>query len=118
MSVTIYGLKNCDTCRKAVKELETAGLNHRFVDIREEADNVVQVPRWLDAVGAKALVNTRSTTWRNMTDEERSMAEEDPAGALISSPTLIKRPVIEAAGEVRVGWSADMLDDLKAVAAE
>ncbi|MAK65272.1 MAG: ArsC family transcriptional regulator [Maricaulis sp.] len=118
MSVTIYGLKNCDTCRKAVKELETAGLTHRFVDIREEADNVVQVPRWLDAVGAKALVNTRSTTWRNMTEEERAMAEEDPAGALISSPTLIKRPVIETRKDVRVGWGAGTLDELIAVAAE
>ena len=118
MTVTIYGLKNCDTCRKAVKELETAGLKHRFVDIREEADNVVQVPKWLDAVGAKALVNTRPTTWRNLTAEERAMAEEDPAGALISSPTLIKRPVIEAGGDVRVGWNAATLEDLKSVAAE
>ena len=46
------------------------------------------------------------------------MAEEDPAGALISSPTLIKRPVIEAGGDVRVGWNAATLEDLKSVAAE
>ncbi|WP_203295078.1 ArsC/Spx/MgsR family protein [Maricaulis parjimensis] len=117
MRVTIYGLKNCDTCRKAVKDVEAAGLSHQFVDIRAEADNAVQVPKWLDAVGSKALVNTRSTTWRNMSDEERSMAETDPAGALISSPTLIKRPVIEAGQDVHVGWSASTLDALK-IAAE
>lgn len=116
--LTIYGLKNCDSCKKAVSELAAAGLTHTFVDIREEADRVVKVPDWLDAVGAKALVNTRSTTWRNMAEDDREIAADDPAGVLIAHPTLIKRPVIEAGSTVRVGWSAGSLDALLAGAAE
>jgi len=116
--LTVYGLKNCDSCKKAMKALDEAGLAHRFVDIREEVDRVVKVPDWLDAVGAKALVNTRSTTWRNMSDEDRAIAEDDPAGVLIAHPTLIKRPVIEAGTAVSVGWSASSLASLTASAAE
>ncbi len=116
--LTVYGLKNCDSCKKAVSALTAAGLAHTFVDIREEADRVVKVPDWLDAVGAKVLVNTRSTTWRNMAEEDREIAAEDPAGVLIANPTLIKRPVIEAGSTVLVGWSTTSLDALLAGASE
>lgn len=117
-NLTVYGLKNCDSCKTAMKALDAAGLAPRFVDIRAEADLVVKVPAWLDKVGAKALVNTRSTTWRNMSDEDRAIADGDPAGVLIAHPTLIKRPVIEAGHTVRVGWTAATLDTLTAGAAE
>ncbi len=112
--LTVYGLKNCDSCKKAMKALGDAGLAHRFVDIREEADRVVKLPDWLDAVGAKVLVNTRSTTWRNMSEEDRALADADPAGVLIAHPTLIKRPVIEAGTTVTVGWTATTLASLTA----
>lgn len=102
--VTVYGLKNCDTCRKALKDLVEAERPHRFIDVREEVDRVRKVPSWLDAVGP-VLVNTRSTTWRNLSPEDRAIAEEDPAGLLIAHPTLIKRPVIEIGEEVRIGWT-------------
>ena len=105
MPLTVYGLKNCDTCRKALKELADAGAHHRFVDIRDEADRVRKVPAWIDEVGAGPLINTRSTTWRNLSAEDKLIAEDDPAGLLISHPTLIKRPVIEHAAGVSVGWS-------------
>lgn len=108
MPVTVYGLKNCDTCRKALREMEQAGRTPRFVDIRDEADRVRKVPAWLDAVGASVLINTRSTTWRNLSEEDKLIAEDDPAGLLISHPTLIKRPVIEWAEGVTIGWNADV----------
>ena len=60
------------------------------------------------------LVNTRSTTWRNLSAEDKLIAEDDPAGLLITYPTLIKRPVIEAGGDVIVGWSSDTLAGLTA----
>ena len=106
--IVVYGLKNCDTCKKAMKALPQAS----FVDIRAEADLANRVPVWLEAVGAKALINTRSTTWRGLDEGERSRAESDPAGLLIANPTLIKRPVIEAGGETSVGWTAAMADRL------
>ena len=108
----IYGLKNCDTCKKAVKSLRAAGVAHDFIDIRAEADLADRVPVWLAAVGGKALINTRSTTWRGLDETQRLRADSDPAGLLIETPTLIKRPVIENANAVTVGWSQDVLNGL------
>ncbi len=98
---TLYGLKNCDTCKKAMKALPEAD----FVDIRAEADLAVKLPVWLAKADAKALVNTRSTTWRGLDEAARARAESDPAGLLAENPTLIKRPVIEQGDAVFVGWT-------------
>ncbi|WP_273145369.1 ArsC/Spx/MgsR family protein [Oceanicaulis alexandrii] len=103
--ITIFGLKNCDTCKKAVKALQANTVAHEFVDIRTEADLADRVPVWLEAVGSKALINTRSTTWRGLDEAQRGRAETDPAALLVENPTLIKRPVIEAGEAVTVGWS-------------
>lgn len=108
MTVTLYGLKNCDTCKRALKDMVAAGVLHRFVDIRDEADRVAKVPAWIDAVGADRLTNTRSTTWRNLTEEEKRIAAVDPAGLLIAHPTLIKRPVVEVSSSVLVGWTPEV----------
>lgn len=105
MTTTLYGLKNCDTCKKALKALEAAGIDPVFVDIRAEADLVAKVPVWLDAVGGKVLLNSRSTTWRGLGDAEKAGAEADPVPLLIANPTLIKRPVIEHGDDVLVGWT-------------
>ena len=96
--ITIYGFKNCDTCRKTLRVLPSA----KFVDIREETDLQKKVPEWLNLIGADTLINTRSTTWRNLTAEERTFA---PSELLVRYPTLIKRPVIEANGRLCVGWT-------------
>lgn len=110
--ITLYGLKTCDTCKKALKALEHSRRHVDFVDIRAEADLSAKVPVWLDKVGAKALLNTRSTTWRELSQAERTGAETDPAGLLIAHPTLIKRPVIEWDGHVYVGWTNEVQSEL------
>ena len=102
--LTLYGLKNCDTCKKALKALQAAGKPVTFVDIRAEADLSTKVPAWLVAASADALINRRSTTWRNLDEATRG---QDPETLLTANPTLIKRPVIEAAGKVFVGWSKE-----------
>jgi arsenate reductase len=101
-ALTLYGLKNCDTCKKALKALETAGKPADFLDIRAEADLASKVPIWLASAGADLLVNRRSTTWRNLDDDARAT---DPEALLIANPTLIKRPVIEAGEAIHIGWS-------------
>ena len=105
MSVTLYGLKNCDTCKKAIKALTEAGTVVDFVDIRAEADLAERVPVWLAAAGPDVLINRRSTTWRGLSDEER---ESDPLSLLQTHATLIKRPVIEAGEDISVGWTKDV----------
>ena len=107
MTLKLFGLKNCDTCKKALAELEAAGQAPEFVDIRTEADLPGKVPGWLKAVGDK-LVNRASTTWRGLSDEDKARASGSSLeGLLLGNPTLIKRPIIELDGEVFVGWTPE-----------
>ena len=112
-AMTIYGLKNCDTCKKALKALEAANHSVTFVDIRAEADLTTKIPTWLAAAGAETLINKRSTTWRGLSDTERATADGDAATKLLTdNATLIKRPVIEAGDSVYVGWAKNVSDAL------
>ncbi|NKI35322.1 Spx/MgsR family RNA polymerase-binding regulatory protein [Wenzhouxiangella sp. XN79A] len=111
----IHGINSCDTCRKARRWLGEQGIEATWVDLR--ADGVVRadLERWLDAVGAEALVNRRSTTWRELPENERpAMEPEAVLPVLEAHPTLIKRPVFERAGEVRVGFTPAVRDWLTA----
>jgi arsenate reductase len=106
MTVQIYGLKACDTCRKAVKALPDAVL----VDVREEPLGAETLAAWLAQFGPDKLVNTRSTTWRGLEDAERAKLEsEEGALALLQAhPTLMKRPVIVTQTAVHLGWTKDV----------
>lgn len=96
---TIYGIKTCDTCRKALKSLE--GTLH---DVRAEPLSTTQLERFHAAFG-DALLNTRSTTWRGLDEAERARA---PLDLLADHPTLMKRPVIDANGTLYLGWGKDV----------
>lgn len=90
----IYGLKNCDTCKKATKWLDAENIEYEFLDIRNPTPDQATLKFWLDEVGDKLLINRRSTSWRNLTDEQKNSSTDAEFLALISeNPTLIKRPV-------------------------
>ena len=110
--ITVYGLKNCDSCRKARRWLDERGTAHRFVDVRESTPDAATLAHWLDTVGADALINRRSTTWRGLDEATRERILGDPAAQLLSHPTLIKRPVLQTPNAITVGFSADVWDDL------
>lgn len=95
----IYGIKTCDTCRKAIKAL---GVELR--DIRSEPLSHQEFARFYAAFG-EALLNTRSTTWRGLSDDERA---RPPLDLLADYPTLMKRPVIDKDGKLYLGWSKDI----------
>lgn len=104
-----YGLKNCDTCKKAQKTLTEAGKEFEVIDVRADGVPPTVLAEWVEKVGAEALVNRRSTTWRGLSDEEQSAAVGDGTAALLAEhPTLMKRPVIVTGGAVHVGWSKDV----------
>ncbi|MEM8838814.1 MAG: Spx/MgsR family RNA polymerase-binding regulatory protein [Pseudomonadota bacterium] len=106
MTLAFYGLKNCDTCKKAMKALDQAGVAFNFKDIRSKTPGPEQLLRWLATAGEDRLVNKRSTTWRNLDPAERNLENNEVVVSLLSNhPTLIKRPVIEDGDEVYVGWS-------------
>jgi arsenate reductase len=99
----LYGLKTCDTCRKAMKALTQAGFTVRFIDLRVDGLSDEERARFLEVLGAD-LLNTRSTTWRGLSGEARKAA---PLELLKLYPALMKRPVIEDDhGALTLGWSA------------
>lgn len=100
--LTVFGLKACDTCRKAHKELAAAGKNVEFQDVRETPLSPSQFEKFHAAFG-EALLNKRSTTWRQLTEDDRSKA---PIELLMAHPTLMKRPVIESEDGLTLGWDA------------
>ncbi len=105
----LYGLKNCDSCKKALKALESAGHTVDFINIREDAcidRNLVE--KWLLKAGQKKLLNTRSTSWRNLSENEKNIQTQDQTlSLLMNNRTLIKRPVIEVDEEIFIGWSKE-----------
>ncbi|WP_375205397.1 Spx/MgsR family RNA polymerase-binding regulatory protein [Hyphococcus sp.] len=110
--MNLYGLKNCDTCRKAKKALDGAHVRYAFHDVREEPPTKMQIGRWAKAAGWEKLLNKSSTTWRGLSDAEKDGVTEKKALALMAAhPTLIKRPVIEnGPTQVFVGWSKEVQD--------
>ena len=103
----IWGLNNCDSCRKARKWLDARGSEYAFVDVRQSPPDAASLARWLDAVGSERLVNHRSTTWRGLDAAARDAVMASPATTLGEHPTLIKRPVLETSAGVTVGFDAD-----------
>lgn len=103
-ALTVYGLKTCDTCRKAIKALEAAGHILTIRDIRADGVAADDLAAWLGLHG-DVLVNTRSTTWRGLDDAARERKDSDPVGLLADNPTLMKRPVIVDGKNVHVGWT-------------
>ena len=101
----LYGLKNCDSCKKALKEIRNAGKDIEFIDIRDNHISLDKIQVWLDRHGDGILVNRKSTTWRNLSDGDR----QKPAPILLQAhPTLIKRPIIVAGNHIFVGWNKDV----------
>ena len=98
-----FGLKSCDTCRKAQRSLKQAGWVPEVVDVRADGLSEADIAAILHNVG-DAAVNRASTTWRNLDETERA---EAPAVLLARHPTLLKRPVIEQ-DLWTVGWKADV----------
>lgn len=98
---TLFGLKTCDTCRKAFKELEKNG-DAGFRDVRSDPLSRDQVEQFHASFG-DALINRRSTTWRALSDEERA---RDPIDLILDHPTLMKRPVVFSDSGLTLGWDA------------
>ena len=98
--VTLYGLATCDTCRKALQEIEKTGKSVEFRDVRKDPLASEQLARFVARFG-DALVNRRSTTWRGLTEADRLGTVQ----VLIAAhPALMKRPVIENGDVLTLGW--------------
>ena len=101
----LYGLRNCDNCKKALKALQSSGQFVEFIDLRATPVEVARLQKWLDEHGDAVLVNRKSTTWRRLDDQAR---QQPVLAMLMTNPTLIKRPVIESGDNSFVGWTTEV----------
>ena len=108
MTVILYGIKNCDTVKKARKWLEQAGIDYRFTDHRADGIDAEQLDHWLNVLGHEALVNKRGTTWRALSDEQKASLDADTAATLLlANPAMIKRPLLNIDGELHLGFKPE-----------
>lgn len=116
---TLYGINNCDSCRKARKALDAQGIDYRYHDLRDDGLDRERLTRFLAMDDLATLLNTRSTTWRGLDAAEQQAARSDAehASALIlAQPTLLKRPLLDTGERLLVGLPRDGYAGLNASA--
>jgi arsenate reductase (glutaredoxin) len=97
MTITLYGIPNCDTVKRARAWLAQQGHAHHFHDFKKAGVPSPELEQWLRILGRESLVNRQGLTWKKLADAERAQASTD-AGAralLLAQPSLIKRPVVQ-----------------------
>jgi len=108
MRATIYGIKNCDTMKKARAWLEAHGIEHDFHDYKVAGVERAKLEAWAKIVGWEVLLNRAGTTFRKLPDDQKQNLDERKALALmLEQPSMIKRPVLERGKTLLVGFSAE-----------
>jgi arsenate reductase len=108
-SVTIYGIKNCDTMKKARTWLDDHGVAYVFHDYKAEGIDKASLERWAKEVGWEILLNRAGTTFRKLPDGQRENITEKKAIALmLEQPSMIKRPVLDVGGTLLVGFKPEI----------
>jgi len=102
---TLYGIKNCDTIKKAKKWLEANNIEFTFHDFRKDGLNNKQLQQWIDELGWEVLLNKRGTTWRQLPENVKDNIDEKNAlNVMLENPAIIKRPVLDLGSKRVVGF--------------
>ncbi len=106
MSVTIYGIRTCDTMKKAFAWLDANGVDYTFQDYRIDGIGMDEIARWCEAAGWERVLNKSSRTFRTVPEEVRTDLDEAKAIALMAAePTMIKRPVLVTGQTLEIGFN-------------
>jgi Spx/MgsR family transcriptional regulator len=111
--ITIYGIKNCDTMKKARAWLDGQGIDYSFHDYKTQGIDKARLERWVAKLGWEALLNRAGTTFRKLPDADKSGLTEKKAVALmLAQPSMIKRPVLEADGNLLAGFRPEQYEKI------
>ena len=111
--ITLYGIKNCDTVKKARRWLENHAIEYEFHDFREDGLRAGDVENWINELGWEVLINKRSTSWKALSEKARgSMDDSSARDAILTQPTLIKRPLLDLGHQRYVGFNAAQYQEL------
>jgi Spx/MgsR family transcriptional regulator len=108
MAIDFYGIPNCDTVKKARKWLEANDTEYVFHDYKKEGAEPERLNAWADQIGWEVLLNKRGTTFRKLPDSDKADIDQGKAVELMAAnPSMIKRPIVEHAGGILVGFKPD-----------
>ncbi|MGB3900439.1 MAG: ArsC family reductase [Mesorhizobium sp.] len=109
MAVTIYGIPNCDTMKKARGWLESHGVDYAFHDYRKQGLEPQRLDGWVEKLGWEVLLNKTGTTFRKLADADKENLDAGKAKALmLANPSMIKRPVLDLGGRLLVGFKPEI----------
>ncbi len=111
MSVTIYGIPNCDTMKKARAWLTAQGVDHRFHDHRKDGVDPARLRAWVDELGWETVLNRSGTTFRKLPEADRANLDADRAVALMAAqPGMIKRPILDLGDRRIAGFRPEIYE--------
>jgi len=109
LAVTIYGIPNCDTMKKARGWLESHGVDYAFHDYRKQGLEPQRLDGWVEKLGWEVLLNKTGTTFRKLADADKENLDAGKAKALmLANPSMIKRPVLDLGGRLLVGFKPEI----------
>ena len=106
IEVKVYGIKNCDSVKKARNWLDSHDIEYAFIDFKKTPPSADEILRWCNALGVNAVLNRRGTTWKKLSEREQVSADSN-AGAIaimMAHPSAIKRPIIETGSDYLIGF--------------
>jgi arsenate reductase (glutaredoxin) len=104
----LYGIKNCDTCKKARVWLDNNGISYKFHDYRVDGLTLEQLHHFAASLGWKAMLNRSSTSWRQLSsDQQADLTEAKALQLMLELPTLIKRPILDTGNELLIGFKPE-----------
>jgi arsenate reductase (glutaredoxin) len=108
---TLYGIKNCDTMKKAHAWLDAKGVAYTFHDYKAEGIDRARLESWMRSVGWETLLNRAGTTFRKLPEADKAGIDEGRALALmLDQPSMIKRPVLDLGGKLLIGFKPDLYE--------
>ena len=111
MATTIYGIKNCDTMKKARTWLDAKGVDYAFHDYKASGIDRKSLEDWVDAAGWETVLNRAGTTFRKLPEDKKTGLDRDKAIALmLEQPSMIKRPVLELDGKFTIGFKPEIYE--------
>jgi len=111
--ITLYGIPNCDTVRKARRWLDAQDINYQFHDFRKEGLQASLLQEWEAELGWETLINRRGMSWRKLPEQTRKEIDQSSAIQLmLENPTLIKRPILDLGNSRHVGFSETQYQEL------
>ena len=106
--ITLYGIKNCDTIKKARNWLTDNGIEYKFHDVRADGIDAASIEQWIEQAGWETVLNRRGTTWRKLESSVQESTNRDNVSALLAEhPAMIKRPVLDIDGRITIGFKAE-----------